>query len=198
MTDDAFLQFLCLTKSHLCQIKQINIMKRNITILSAALVSSLIISCKKEVTETTETSTQPETKTYSELEKANWFLGNWGNTSAEGELTESWKKENDSVYTSATYFVVGGKDTVFAETARLEETNGKLAYIVTVPSQNESKPVRFDMTSSTESQIVFENPQHDYPTKIVYTKTANDSLVAEISGMQKGKPASEKFAMKKQ
>lgn len=173
-------------------------MKRNITILSAVLLSSLIISCKKEATETTETYTQPEAKTYTELEKANWFLGNWGNTSPEGELTESWKKENDSVYTSATYFVVGGKDTVFAETARLEETNGKLAYIVTVPSQNESKPVRFDMTSATESQIVFENPQHDYPTKIVYTKTANDSLVAEISGMQKGKPASEKFAMKKQ
>ena len=44
---------------------------------------------------------------------------------------------------------------------------------------------------------MFENPGHDFPKKISYTKITNDSLVAEISGQQQGKPASEKFAMKK-
>ncbi|MHA3788574.1 DUF6265 family protein [Flavobacterium hauense] len=153
-------------------------MKLNITLLSAAALL-LLASCKKEIT------------------SANWFLGEWGNKSSEGELTERWKKENDSVYHGESYFVVSGKDTVFAEHIKLEDANGKLAYIVTVPGQNNEQSVRFEMTSSNENQIIFENPEHDYPSKIIYNKVGTDSLVAEISGIQKGKPASEKFRMKK-
>jgi hypothetical protein len=170
-------------------------MKLNITLFAAAL---LLLSCKKGTPIKVPASETATVKTYSNLEKANWFLGEWANKSAEGELTERWNKENDSVYHGESYFVIGGKDTVFAEHVRLEEANGKLAYIVTVPGQNNEQPVRFDMTSSTDNQIVFENPGHDYPSKIVYNKVGNDSVVAEISGIQKGKPASEKFKMKKQ
>jgi hypothetical protein len=170
-------------------------MKQTITLLVAAL---LLLSCKKETTATVvETTETAQTKTYANLEKANWFLGEWGNTSKEGALTERWKKENDSVYHGESYFVVGGKDTVFAEHISLEDANGKLAYTVTVPNQNNGEAVRFDMTSVSDSQIVFENPKYDFPNKIIYNKVGTDSLVAVISGIQKGKPATEKFAMKK-
>jgi hypothetical protein len=101
------------------------------------------------------------------------------------------------VYHGESYFVVGSRDTVFSEHVRLEDANGKLAYIVTVPGQNNEQPVHFEMTSSNESQVIFENPQHDFPNKIIYNKVGNDSLVAEISGIKKGKPALEKFRMKK-
>lgn len=169
-------------------------MKLNITLLVAAL---MLLSCKKETATEAQPGEAAPAKTYANLEKTNWFLGEWGNKSAEGELTERWNKENDSVYHGESYFVVGGKDTVFAEHIRLEDTNGKLTYIVTIPGQNTEQPVRFEMTSASDSQIVFENPKHDYPNKIVYNKIGNDSVVAEIFGIQKGKPATEKFAMKK-
>ncbi len=152
----------------------------------------MITSCKKEIK--TET---PIVKSYDNLEKAAWFIGEWGNKSKEGELTERWKKENDSVYFGESYFVVGEKDTVFAEHVKLEDKNGKLSFTVTVPGQNDELPVTFMMTSSTDNQIVFENPKHDYPSKIVYYKVGNDSLVAEIFGLKKGKAASEKFLMAK-
>ena len=171
-------------------------MKLNIILLAAAALT-LLVSCKKETATENEAVESTPAKTYANLEKANWFIGEWGSKSAEGELTERWNKENDSVYHGESYFVVGSKDTVFAEHVRLEEANGKLAYTVTVPGQNNEKPVRFEMTSGNGNQIIFENPQHDYPNKIIYNKIGNDSLVAEISGIQKGKPASEKFAMKR-
>lgn len=143
-------------------------------------------------------SAKPETEHSANLKKAEWLIGEWGNASPEGELTERWKKENDSVFKGESYFVTGRKDTVFAETVVLEENKGKLGYTVTVPNQNNQKAVRFEMTSITESQIVFENPKHDFPTKIIYNRVGNDSLKAEISGTKNGKPASEKFAMKRQ
>ena len=173
-------------------------MKKTTILLSAAMLYSLF-SCKQETKATeTETETTAPVKTYAHMDKANWLIGNWGHTSKEGSLTETWVKANDSVYKGETYFVVGGKDTVFSEKVDLIQENDKLAYIVTVPGQNNEKPVRFDMTSISDTTIIFENPAHDYPNKIVYNKIGNDSVVAEIFGIQKGKPATEKFAMKKQ
>ncbi|MGN7811331.1 DUF6265 family protein [Flavobacterium sp. 22076] len=164
---------------------------KSCTIFFTVLTLAIFASCKKE--------TKPETpaKTYSKLAKAEWFIGEWGNKSADGELTERWKKENDSVYLGESYFVVGQNDTVFAEHVRLEEANGKLAYIVTVPGQNQELPVSFEMTSAADNQIVFENQKHDYPNKIIYNLVEKDSLIAEISGLKKGKPYTEKFIMKK-
>ena len=173
-------------------------MKRNFTLLSAAIVCAAFVSCKDKTAEAEAPAETPEAKAYTQLEKASWFLGNWGSKSPEGELTERWQKVNDSVYKGESYFVVGGKDTVFSEAVDLVENKGKLTYIVTVPGQNNEKPVPFEMTQSSDTQIIFENPAHDYPNKIVYNKITNDSIVAEISGMQKGKPAKEQFALKKQ
>ncbi|PBJ12190.1 DUF6265 family protein [Flavobacterium sp. ACN6] len=159
--------------------------------LFSVVMVLVLSSCKKE------TKTEAPVKTYPNLAKAEWFIGEWGNKSADGELTERWKKENDSVYLGESYFVVGEKDTVFAEQVRLEEANGKLAYTVSVPGQNKELPVRFEMTSATADQIVFENPKHDFPNKIIYNLIEKDSLIAEISGLKKGKPYTEKFVMKK-
>lgn len=170
-------------------------MKRKI-ILASALIC-LLLSCKKEPQLQEQFIEKPTTKTYTQLEKAKWFIGEWGNKSAEGDLTERWKKENDSVYHGESYFVTTKNDTVFAEHMQLAEANGKLAFIVTVPNQNNGEAVRFEMTSGTENQLIFENPKHDFPNKIVYNKVGNDSLVAEIFGLKKGKPATEKFAIKK-
>jgi hypothetical protein len=175
-----------------------NSIMRKTTLLAAAILGSVLLSCKKENNETAAaTPAEPETKQYAELEKASWLIGSWGNTSKEGTLSENWVKANDSVYNGTTYFIAG-KDTVFTENIRLEETNGRLAYITAVSDQNGGHPIRFEMTSGDDKMITFENPKHDFPQKIAYTKINNDSLVATISGMRDGKPAAETFAMKRQ
>ncbi len=150
----------------------------------------MFFSCKKE------THVQKQDKTFSEIQKANWFLGRWENNSAEGTLSESWKKLNDSTFYGESYFVIE-KDTVFAETIHLEERNEKLLYIVTVPNQNEERPVTFTLTKNSKTQLIFENPSHDFPNKIIYNQVGTDSLVAEISGMKNGKEKSEFFKMKR-
>lgn len=126
-------------------------------------------------------SCEQKSKTYAELEKANWFLGKWENKTPEGTFSEEWKTENDSVLIGESYFI-NGKDTLFAETVRLEQLENDLFYIVSVPNQNEEKPVAFKLTSSTSDYLVFENPEHDFPKKITYKLVNKDSLYAEISG----------------
>lgn len=136
-------------------------------------------------------------KTYPELDKAKWLLGNWEHIIPEGRFTESWEEENDSVYAGKSFFITAAKDTTFAEYIQLTEDDGKLKYIVSVKGQNGEEPVAFTLTQASDRQLVFENPQHDFPDKIIYRKISADSVVAEISGLQNGRPSAEVFPLER-
>jgi hypothetical protein len=158
-------------------------------------LTTAFISCQKK--ENTKTPiVEPIPKTFTQIEGANWILGEWGNTTKEGVLTETWTKENDSTFLGKTYFITG-KDTAFTESIQLTQKNGQLLYIPTVSDQNKGKSVSFALSSSPENQLVFENKEHDFPQKITYTKISNESIVAEISGMKDGKQSRESYPMRK-
>ena len=130
------------------------------------------------------------------IKAANWLLVNWESKSVEGNLTENWKKVNDSTFQAESYFIKE-KDTLHFESITLQQKGEELTYSAAVKGQNNDKPVAFKLTTATEKQMIFENPKHDYPQKISYTQITPDSLVAKISGVQQGKPSSEQFSMKK-
>ncbi|PHR30041.1 MAG: hypothetical protein COA38_10970 [Fluviicola sp.] len=131
---------------------------------------------------------------YVELEKASWLIGTWQNNSSEGSSTEIWRKENDSTYVGESYFVIES-DTVSYEEFTLTQIGGRLSFTPTVRNQNNNKPVKFDLTSMMNKQLVFENLKHDFPQQISYTQINGDSLLAQISGVVDGKLQSMKFPM---
>ncbi|WP_281635821.1 DUF6265 family protein [Flavobacterium marginilacus] len=144
-----------------------------------------IVSCKNS-----------ETAEKDQIKSANWLLGKWESKIDDGDLSENWKQVNDSTFQGESFFIKG-KDTLHFESITLQQKGEELFYNATVKGQNENKAVPFRLTSKTEKQLVFENPKHDYPQKIIYTQISKDSLVASISGVQLGKPSAEKFGMKK-
>jgi hypothetical protein len=130
------------------------------------------------------------------LKKFEWLLGSWSNISEKGIATETWRKENDSLFSGEGFFVAGN-DTVSSETISLEYNSGQINYIPTVSDQNDRMRVKFKLTSSSDNKWVFENPVHDFPQKIIYIKIEDDSLLAEISGLIDGNMESVSFPMKK-
>ena len=132
-----------------------------------------------------------------QIEKASWLIGTWENKSADGILTESWTKTNDSVYSGRSYFIKG-KDTLHNEFIELWQKGDEVIYSAKVIGENNNRAIPFNMSGDSIKQLVFENPKHDYPQKIVYTKVTEDSIVAEISGkLNRKKFYSEKYPMKK-
>ena len=111
-------------------------------------------------------------------------------------MYESWVKQNDSALIGKSY-MLKGKDTVVFESVRLVQEQTNLFYIPTVKNQNNGLPVRFALKTISKEKMIFENPTHDFPQVISYAKTGADSLVAEISGMVKGKEQKETYPMKK-
>ena len=137
-----------------------------------------------------------KSKEVSKIVVADWLLGNWENKSDDGDLLETWKKVNDSLYDGESYFIKG-KDTLHFEKIQMKQKGEALYYIATIKGQNNDKPVTFKHNDTIEKQLVFENPKHDYPQRIVYSQITKDSIIIQISGIQQGKPSSERFSMKK-
>ena len=58
-------------------------------------------------------------KEYEELNKANWFIGNWEKKDSLGTLTESWQTLDDSTFVGQSFYITTNNDTVHKETIEL-------------------------------------------------------------------------------
>lgn len=160
-------------------------MKKNILLL---LVLIAIVSCKKY------DANGREIKDYDELTKAKWLLGTWQNQTLDGNLQEIWSVKNDSTYFGQSYFI-NKKDTIHHETIELVQDNEQLNYIATVRGENQNLSITFKFKETEENELIFENPKHDYPTKIFYKLKDSLKLDISISGLQLGKTSTENFKL---
>jgi hypothetical protein len=160
-------------------------MKSNTVSFLSAFALVCLVSCQDK-----------SSNKFEKLQKMDWLTGTWEQKLPDGTVTEIWIKENDSTFSGKSYFVKE-KDTIHLETIVLSQKNENLLYIPTVAGQNNDEPVTFKSTLEAENTFTFENPQHDYPQKIVYKKISNDRLIATISGKQQGKQTQESYTMTK-
>lgn len=135
-------------------------------------------------------------KQINDITKAEWLTGTWENKTARGSIYETWNKTSETELAGKSY-IIKEKDTVVFENIRLVQEKDGLFYIPAVKNQNDGLPVRFANKTISETQLVFENPQHDFPQVISYTKITPDSLVAEISGTKNGRERRQLFPMKR-
>ena len=152
-------------------------------LLSLAIIS--LASCEKK-----------SGNKFEKLKKLEWLVGSWEQKLPDGIITETWTKENDSLFSGKSFFIKE-KDTIHLESIKLIQKNDDLFYIPTVSGQNNNEPTTFTMTSDAENTFSFENPAHDYPQKITYKKINDTNLLATISGKQQGKQSQESYPMVK-
>src|SRR5690606_13027521 len=96
---------------------------RKIVVLSGLL---LLGACKKQ-----DAPIDVVAPTYDKLKSAEWMLGAWANNSEQGNFTEYWTMENDSIFQGKS-FVVVENDTVFAERAILSQKGEEVFYSVLI------------------------------------------------------------------
>ena len=67
--------------------------------------------------------------------------------------------------------------------------------IVLTPRPEGQAPVPFRLSSLQTGRAVWENPRHDFPTRIVYRRAPGDTLVARIEGPGDAGTRSEEWRM---
>lgn len=109
--------------------------------------------------------------------------GKWRMQTDKGTITEQWQQKNKSEYLGKSW-ANKGKDSTINETLLLSYENGVIKYTSTVVGENNGKAISFVLTKAENDIYVFENPQHDFPKRIIYHFKSNNELTAAIDDGQ--------------
>ena len=112
------------------------------------------------------------------------LTGTWMMSLKNGQLFEVWTLTDGNTLTSKSYRV-RGSDTASLETVVLSLAENRITYTPTVPNQNQGQPVQFVLTKIDNSGYSFENPQHDFPKRIIYHIKSEKELEVTIDGETK-------------
>jgi hypothetical protein len=114
----------------------------------------------------------------SPIDRLAWMAGCWEQRGPGRVVTEMWMPPAGGSMMGASRTVRGTGTGAF-EQLRIVARGDTLVYIALPSGQTLAE---FKSTSLTERAVRFENPTHDFPKVITYTKTAADSIVARVEG----------------
>src|SRR6476620_6794176 len=121
-----------------------------------------------------------------------WITGAWQTEGGKRQIEEHWTQAAGGTMLGMSRTVAGEK-TVEFEYLRIEQRANGIYYVA--HPQARCPGTDFKLTRASATEAVFENPQHDFPKRIIYRKTGDDSLTASIDGGEGTKSMS--FAFKK-
>ena len=122
------------------------------------------------------------------LADISWISGDWQTEPGGRRQTEEhWTNVAGASMLGMSRTVTGDK-TVEFEYLRIEQRADGIYYVAHPKAR--CPGTDFKLTRASATEAVFENPQHDFPKRIIYQKTANDGLTASIDGGEGAKAMS--------
>ena len=118
-----------------------------------------------------------------------WMAGSWTGESRGIQMEEHWTapKGNSMV---GIHRDIGNGRTLLFEFLRIEQQGDQIVYLSMPNGRSPATP--FPLKEVSGTRVVFENPAHDFPQRIIYWKDGND-LRARIEGTRTGKTSSEEW-----
>lgn len=121
-----------------------------------------------------------------------WMAGCWAGGEGDRRVEEQWMAPAGGTLLGMSRTVAGGKTRAW-EFMRIEEDAGSVVFIAK-PSGQEG--ASFPSIAVEEGRVVFENPDHDFPQRVIYQRT-DGGLLGRIEGESDGKPLSVDFPMQR-
>ena len=113
-----------------------------------------------------------------------WMAGYWLSCEGDREVSETWSDSRGGLMLGNALTLTGGQASY--ESARIgpvphssgADTEGVIAYFAQV---GDDPAVVFPVVQVSASRVVFENPGHDFPQRVIYERDG-DVLKARIEG----------------
>ncbi len=147
----------------------------------AVLMFAISAGCAESRKQASESQEQVN----SALAGLTWLVGKWVHTSGDATSEEHWSPPRDGVMVGKNRQIVRGQ-MAFFEDLRIEAAADGIHYLAS--PQGRQPPTDFKMTESGRRRVVFENPSHDFPQRIIYRLDDNAVLHARIEGVENGRP----------
>ncbi len=109
-----------------------------------------------------------------------WISGYWLSCEGGREVSETWSDPRGGLLIGSSLTMQGGRLRGFESSRISPLTSGgdQLAYFAGVDG---APPVAFAAKETSETRVVFENPENDFPQRIIYERDG-DVLNARIEG----------------
>jgi hypothetical protein len=124
-----------------------------------------------------------------------WISGCWRSVAAKNEpvSTERWTPLAGGMMMGVSQTVAGEK-TVEFESMRIVQDGSDVFYIARPGENKEDTP--FKLVKFGRQEATFENPEHDFPQRIIYRRQGT-RMFARIEGMNQGKEMGMDYPMVK-
>jgi hypothetical protein len=126
------------------------------------------------------------------LDSLAWLAGCWHGGGDARSSVEQWMAPSGKTMLGMSRTVVNGKTEEYEFLRLHEEPNGDIFYTALPSGQQEAS---FKLVRIEKHMAVFENPEHDFPQRIIYELEDDGSLKARIEGKSKGKERGIDFPM---
>ena len=112
-----------------------------------------------------------------------FLTGCWSMSTGPMVIEEEWGRPSGDGMLGFSRTLQNGK-TAFSEFMRIEKQGASLIYTPRIGTKQ--APVSFTMTKLTDTEVIFENPAHDFPQRIIYWRDG-ERLCARVEGTIQGK-----------
>jgi hypothetical protein len=129
---------------------------------------------------------------YADMSDLHWLAGCWSQDGREAGSVEQWTAPAGGTMLGISRLVSGGKTVAFEYLRIIEDEDGWIGLIAS-PSGQET--ARFQLVRRSEREVIFENPDHDFPQRIIYRLIDNGKLLARIEGEVDSKERTVDFPM---
>lgn len=123
-----------------------------------------------------------------------WLSGCWAAVNQEPGSGEQWMPPAGSTMFGVSRSIRNGETVAFEFIRIVEQEDGGLQFIASPSGQGTTS---FSMLSLGDREVVFENPDHDFPQRIIYRLMSDEELLGRIEGTIDGKERAIDFPMKK-
>jgi hypothetical protein len=128
-----------------------------------------------------------------DLAELAWLAGSWTGVDQGVEMEEFWQAPKGKSMLGLHRDIAKGR-TVSFEFLRIEAT----AEAITYWGSPEGRPATpFRLVELKGKRVVFENPEHDFPQRIIYWLDGDGALHAKIEGTQGGKNSSMEWSWRR-
>ena len=136
----------------------------------------------------------PVTASSASITDLAWLSGCWAATDQDTGSGEQWMPPAGGTMLGMSRTVSDG-ETVAFEFIRIVSTgDGGLVFIASLSGQNTTG---FALVSVTDHEVIFENPDHDFPQRIIYRLLSDEDLIGRVEGTINGTARAIDFPLKK-
>ena|SRR5215467_1682664 len=132
-------------------------------------------------------------QTPANLTQLSWISGCWESRGPNRVISEQWMKPDGDMMMGMSRTVSGGKATEY-EFLQIRQQGSDVFYVAKPSRQEEGS---FKLIRRTDREAIFENPEHDFPQRIIYRLQPDGSLLARIEGKMNGADRGIDFPMKR-